>query len=568
MLTLICKFQPLAAILIGALFYAVYYWVLRLKTSSAAAQTFIIAAVVVVTLFSFVTPATVVEPPVASMSAVQVPVAWEELRQQPAAAPPTATPPPHSATQGYVATAHPTALPRHLDVSLIMAVYAGGVVLMLLYFISQLLWYARVRRHCQHVSTDGPARVYATDLSQPFSFGQSIFLPKALTGELRHYALVHELCHVRHRHFLKLCLLELLLAAGWYNPFVWLFFGELKLQQELEVDADVLTQGIDRQRYQLSLLQMTVQQSRYLLVQSAFGAKPIKQRIIFMNQSFDTRKMHCRLAAAAASALLVLTAAVAVSCQMNTANKETRHHAIYGVWQMDFTRPADSSEEIYPPFKQYAFYSDDVFFTPHLSHRDGHNFLFGYSGEGLSMRGDTLMGGRGFPIVYRFIDDHTFQSDWTKEGGDLSLANGKVNTDQWSRATPDADLLAVFHAACKAEPNPQRPLDGTWQADSLEDGYERYLFVNDTLALVLYFKCTPDPSVYRFAGEGLGSDVRLVNDSVVRFLGEEVGIHWAADRQSFILNGEGRWQSGPRMRRTETPPHISRILRSTLIENL
>lgn len=578
MITLICQFEPLAAILLGALLYAVYYWVLRLKTSSGTAQAFISVAAVVVTLFTFVTPAWLVEHPVVlPQSVVQTPVILEKQPQQTTTyhtvtAPKTGTAAQMADVGGDTASVLPDSRQLLSNTSVVVDAYVAGVVLMLAYFLAQLLWYRHERRRGQLVATDGEARVYATDFTQPFSFGRSIFLPSGLTGELRQYALVHELCHIRRRHFQKLCLHELLLAVNWFNPFAWLFFDELKLQQELEVDADVLSQGIDRQRYQLGLLQMTVQQSRWLLVKSSFGAKPIKQRIIFMNQTFDTRQMRRRLVAAAASTLLILTTVFTVSCQMNqkaktTDNQDTRHHAIYGVWQMDFTRPADSNEEMYPPFRQYAFYSDDVFFTPHLYRRDGHNFFFGYSGEGLSMRGDTLVGGRGFPIVYRFIDDDTFQSDWTKEGGDLSMANGKVNTDQWSRATPDADLLAVFHAACKAEPNPQRPLDGTWQTDSLGNGYERYLFVSDTLALYFSFRCTPDPSVYRFGGDGLGSDVRLVNDSVVRLFGEDIGIHWADDRQSLTLIGDGRWRTGNRFHRVETPEHISRILRATLIKN-
>lgn len=577
MITFISQFEPLAAILLGALLYAVYYGVLRLKTSSVTAQAYIAVAVTVVSVFTFVTPARIIERPVLAQSAVQTPVAITKQNKLLTTITTATTPKPGEASQptdisGNTTQALPDSRLLLSNTSVVAVPYAAGVVVMLAYFLAQLIWYVHERRRGQLISADAEARVYATDFTQPFSFGRSIFLPSGLSGELRKYALIHELCHIRRRHFLKLCLLELLLAVNWFNPFVWLFFGELKLQQELEVDADVLKQGIDRRRYQLGLLQMTVQQSRWLLVKSAFGAKPIKQRIIFMNQTFDTQRMRRRLVAAAALMLFILTAVVTASCQMNKKEKtadcpDSRHHAIYGVWQMDFTRPADSDEEIYPPFKQYAFYSDDVFFTPHLSQREGHNFFFGYSGEGLAMKGDTLVGGRGLPIIYRFVDEDTFQSDWTKESGDLSLANGKVNTDQWSRATPDADFLAVFHSACNAVPNAQRPMDGTWQTDSLDNGYEQYLFVNDTLALMLSFKCTPDPSVYRFGGSGFGCNFQTVSDSVISIMGDEAKVSWAADHQSFSLTSDERWRTNNHFHRIETPPHISRMLRATLIKN-
>ena len=58
----------------------------------------------------------------------------------------------------------------------------------------------------------------------------------------------------------------LLVAFNWFNPFVWMFFSEMKMQQELEVDMDVLAEGIDRRKYQMSLLQVCVQNSRWLMV--------------------------------------------------------------------------------------------------------------------------------------------------------------------------------------------------------------------------------------------------------------------------------------------------------------
>ena len=180
MLTLICKFQPLTAILTGALLYAVYYWLLRLKTNAATAQTFIAAAAVVVTLFTYLTPARLVEPPTLTASATQWPLAYEQLPQS--TKPTTATTPETgTATGKAVSTSRPaTVLPdgqRLLDnASVVVGIYVAGVVLMLLYFLAQLLWYRRECRRGQLISTEADAHVYATDIAQPFSFGKSIFL--------------------------------------------------------------------------------------------------------------------------------------------------------------------------------------------------------------------------------------------------------------------------------------------------------------------------------------------------------------------------------------------------------
>ena len=574
MITVICKFQPLTAVLIGALLYAIYYFALRLKTSSVVSQRFIGVAVVAVTLFTFVTPARLVDrqPTAAAYTpSAAAPVA------QPAAAPAAATQQP-AATQ---VAAAPTPRVGHLSLSLaevdsprlFLAAYALGVVLMLAYFVAQLLWCARVRRRCTKASVTSEATIYDTDFAQPFSFARSIFLPVVLTGELRHYVITHELCHIRHRHFLKLCLLELLLAVNWFNPFVWLFFNEQKLQQELQVDNDVLAQGVDRERYQLSLLQVAIRHSRWLMVQSAFGNKPIKQRILFMNKSISARSIRRRLMAAAVTATVVVAAAATIGCMGNekAVADTARHHDIYGVWQMDFYRRAGSQRENYPPFRQYAFYGDDMFFTPSFSSREGHNFSFGFSGEALSMRGDTLLGGYGFPMAYRYVGERTIQCDWVAGGGDLAQAGGNVNTDQWSRATPEAEFLAPFHAASKAAPSAASPLDGVWHTADL-GGDDGYLMISNGLMVLMVYHGSSDPNVLYFSGRGDCGDVEYGGGTDLKMGGTDFTIEWAADKQSFKLTVADPaqsevWQRGVSFSRIAMPDHIARIMRTTLIEN-
>jgi hypothetical protein len=163
--------------------------------------------------------------------------------------------------------------------------YAAGVVVVMSGFVAQLSWYWRMRKKSTLETKDEDVEVFTASCGTPFSFFNSVFLPSGLEGEVMRYALIHEKCHIRHRHFYKLCLMLLLVALHWFNPFVWMFFNEMKMQQELEVDLDVLAEGIDRRNYQMSLLQICVQNSRWLMVQSAFGSKSLKQRILFMNKS-------------------------------------------------------------------------------------------------------------------------------------------------------------------------------------------------------------------------------------------------------------------------------------------
>ena len=139
---------------------------------------------------------------------------------------------------------------------------------MLLYFIAQVAFLLLLRGQHEFVGKeeDGQVEIFripATHL--PFSFGHSIFIPAALDDKTERYVLMHEMAHVHHRHYLWLCLLEVLLVLNWFNPFMWLLFREMHLQQELEVDTDMIDEGVNREEYQLSLVSMATRQGKRIL---------------------------------------------------------------------------------------------------------------------------------------------------------------------------------------------------------------------------------------------------------------------------------------------------------------
>ena len=563
-------FFPMAGLATAGLLYAAYCSLVRLKCTAGWAQVFIAISVVLTTMLTLVSPVRMVEaqPEVNFPLEMPVPTQSVVVVETDKAGAPVIKPADNEASEAVALSIQEES--RSYDILLQNAsdilgwLYAAGIVVILLYFMVQFLWYARERRTSPLLSTTDETCIYTTNYLQPFSFGRSIFLPVSLGDETRRFALVHELSHVRHRHFQKLCLLELLLAVNWFNPFVWLFFGEMKLQQELETDADVLATGIDRRRYQMSLLEVAVQHSRWLIVQTAFGTKPIKQRIIFMNRTFDTQRMRRRLVAAAAATVLTLAVTLAVGCQANKQEIPAPHHDLYGIWTLDFTRPADSQKEIYPPFKQYGFYSDDVFFTPHFWMRDGNTMAFGYSGEGLEVKDGQLVFTDGLPAEYQFVSENTFQTNWKKKKGDNSLVNAEVITDQWSRSTPDSTVMRLFHTACKAEQAHDKPLDGVWRSE--ED--DEMLLINGDMILMLSY-VQPDSTVYRFSGAGFFMTLTYHEDNTVTITGgnEKTTVHWEKrDKDVIVMTSENKPKETLAYR-TTLPQHIRRILNATLIEN-
>ncbi len=546
--------HPLEGIVLAAVLYALYYGVIRLKCQARKAQAYILVAVLSVTISTFISLSLVVETEKTTYighTAQQVDqpsdAGQNAVAENNAALPPTST---RDATWRDAAWLQPS--------NLLVWLYAAGAGAVAISFLVQILWLWRIRKNSSRETEDDGTIIFSSRNGIPFSFFNSVFLPSDLEGDTRQHALMHEKCHIRHHHFLKLCIMLLLVALNWFNPFVWLFFSEMKMQQELEVDSDMLTEGIDRQSYQMSLLQVCIKNSRWLMVQSGFGSKSLKQRIIFMNKTIKRLPSLLRLSACLLGLILLWGTTMAVRAQISFVST---HHPLEGCWTMDFTRPANTTKELYPPFKQYAFYNHDTFFTPHFYQREGINFYFGYSGEEVMMRGDTLVNAHGEAMVYRFVADNTFQCDWKKSSTDNSLAQGEVITDQWSRATPPAEMVKAFQLACDAGQQKTQPFDGVWQQPSDKgDQTEHFLLVNGNVMVALDYIPDPDRSIYRYSGGGICTEIKAHNDTIEAKWMKATIIMEGNDQA--VMHQEGNDHT-TRLKRTSMPPYIHRMLATT-----
>ena len=498
MITFDTGLYPLTGILVCGALYAVYRLLLRLKSNSRWAQIFIATAVVLTTMVSVVTPIREVEvkrtasvPAIhRSSSAGLLPKGRKNAQffDEPSGIAERLEPSQHHIIDSAASL---TLKPVYI--------YLLGVVCVVGYFLYQLLWLLRLRKRypCTH---QDDADIYI-GVKQPFSFGRSIFLPSAIDDEMRHYILLHEQAHIRHRHFLKLCGMQLLIALNWYNPFVWLFFSEMRLQQELEVDTDVLSTGVDRQAYQLSLLRICTQEGKWILLRSAFGIKPLKQRIIFMNQTLNPATMHRYQTLATAALVLIVMAAVAIGCQTREkpTAKPTREHPMKGCWTMDWISNTGSGEEVHPVAMHYGFYNDSTFLCFSYWRKKGRNLNFSMSGEGYEWHGDTLVDAQGHPTDYTFPDEHTAISRWLKDSTQMAGVKGPDITEQWSRIKPNEDIVDVFRAVSAAKNDPDKPRLGIWLEEKKK---EQYLLLTDSVFMVLRLHPTTVAKGFRYGASG------------------------------------------------------------------
>ena len=118
-----------------------------------------------------------------------------------------------------------------------------------------------------------------------FTFFNWIFIPGSYYGEDETKDIIsHERIHASQYHSIDLILIELLSAAMWFNPLVWMMKKSVQLVHEYLADEGVLSTGTDKLRYQALLLNQ-VAEERLICLSSSFNHSLIKKRMIMMTKS-------------------------------------------------------------------------------------------------------------------------------------------------------------------------------------------------------------------------------------------------------------------------------------------
>lgn len=94
----------------------------------------------------------------------------------------------------------------------------------------------------------------------------------------------HERVHCNQWHTLDVILIELLLCAFWFNPFVWLYKKAIVQNHEFLADSTTVQAGIDLENYSQIIINSSQKEHRVPLT-SGFNFIQIKNRIIMLHQS-------------------------------------------------------------------------------------------------------------------------------------------------------------------------------------------------------------------------------------------------------------------------------------------
>ncbi|MEI6264467.1 MAG: M56 family metallopeptidase [Sphingobacteriia bacterium] len=128
----------------------------------------------------------------------------------------------------------------------------------------------------------------------PFSFFRYIFWHESidLKSEAGKQMMQHELAHVQQKHsFDKICI-QLVLIAGWFNPFFWAIKKEMEMIHEFIADKKAVANGDSASLAQM-LLAAAYPQQQYLLT-NPFFFSPIKRRLAMITKNANPKYSYMR----------------------------------------------------------------------------------------------------------------------------------------------------------------------------------------------------------------------------------------------------------------------------------
>ncbi|MDF1547937.1 MAG: GldM family protein [Bacteroidales bacterium] len=190
-----------------------------------------------------------------------------------------------SSTEFELTKSTNSALQEHYNAEqLFLIIYlavTGLFVLRLIFSITKMILlsiYAEKIKHKNYTLILLDKRIIA------FSFFNWIFIDKIIDNEELKQIIEHEKAHADQYHTFDLLFSELLVAAMWFNPFIWMFKKALTQVHEYLADEQVLNSGFNKLEYQQLLVNQAAEE-RLVAVSSNFSYSLIKKRIMMMQKT-------------------------------------------------------------------------------------------------------------------------------------------------------------------------------------------------------------------------------------------------------------------------------------------
>lgn len=166
-----------------------------------------------------------------------------------------------------------------------MQIYFLIALILVSRIVLQLVTLALQYLRAEKIRQDGCVILLHHRFRNTFSFFNWIFIRRdASSQEDLQPIITHEKIHASQYHSVDLIVVELLTAAMWFNPLIWMMRNSVQLVHEYLADEGALSTGIDRLRYQALLINQ-VTEERLVCLSSSFNHSLIKKRMKMMTHA-------------------------------------------------------------------------------------------------------------------------------------------------------------------------------------------------------------------------------------------------------------------------------------------
>ncbi|GAB4022056.1 TonB family protein [Spirosoma koreense] len=193
-----------------------------------------------------------------------------------------------------IGTAAPTETGTWSLTQVLWAIYGLGVLVMLVRFVLnlrsvfRLIGQGTAERKPTYTLVRLPQVLTSTKPAPSFSFGRYLVLnhTDALSGP--DVLLHHEEAHIRQYHTVDVLFLELMQAAFWFNPVLWLYKHSLQEVHEFLADRAVLQ--TPQPDYPRILVAYALNVSPTALLTPFVSKSTLKQRIVMLHKPASSRR--------------------------------------------------------------------------------------------------------------------------------------------------------------------------------------------------------------------------------------------------------------------------------------
>lgn len=162
---------------------------------------------------------------------------------------------------------------------LLSLLYFAGVLVFTLRLGFSVFAILKVKRNSTVTKIDRVS-IVSVDSSEPFSFFNTIFLPKTDVNPL---IIQHEKIHVKQFHWVDVVLIEFATILLWFNPTIIFFKRSLKLQHEYLADERTIQGDVQAEEY-LACMLKEIHRTHFYGPISNFYYQFIKNRITMITK--------------------------------------------------------------------------------------------------------------------------------------------------------------------------------------------------------------------------------------------------------------------------------------------